>query len=61
MSTLATATDRSEVRAAQTSPARAAFWAAVLGIVVLIGVGFTPGPAHNAAHDTRHSFAFPCH
>ena len=44
-----------------TSPARAAFWAAVLGIVILIGAGFAPGAAHNAAHDTRHSFAFPCH
>ncbi|MDQ3774261.1 MAG: CbtB-domain containing protein [Pseudomonadota bacterium] len=40
----------------------AAFWAAVLGIVILVAVGFAPVPAvHNAAHDTRHSFAFPCH
>jgi len=35
---------------------------AILGIVVLMGVGFAPmDVAHNAAHDTRHSFAFPCH
>ena len=36
--------------------------AAILGRVVLMGVGFAPmDVAHNAAHDTRHSFAFPCH
>lgn len=38
------------------------FAAAVLGIVILFGVGFAPMDiAHNAAHDTRHSVAFPCH
>ena len=36
--------------------------ALILGVVVLLGVGFAPmEAAHNAAHDTRHSFAFPCH
>ena len=36
--------------------------AAILGMVVLMGVGFAPmDVVHNAAHDTRHSFAFPCH
>jgi len=36
--------------------------AAILGMVVLMGVGFAPmDVAHNAAHHTRHSFAFPCH
>ena len=36
--------------------------AAVLGMVILFGVGFAPmDMAHNAAHDTRHSVAFPCH
>ena len=36
--------------------------AALLGMLVLMGVGFAPmDVAHNAAHDTRHSFAFPCH
>lgn len=35
---------------------------AALGIVILFGVGFAPMDiAHNAAHDTRHSVAFPCH
>lgn len=38
------------------------FAAAALGIVILFGVGFAPmNMAHNAAHDTRHSVAFPCH
>ncbi len=36
--------------------------ATVLGLVILFGTGFAPQPAaHNAAHDTRHAFAFPCH
>jgi len=38
------------------------FAAAALGIVILFGVGFAPmDMVHNAAHDTRHSVAFPCH
>lgn len=40
----------------------AALVAALLGSFVLFGVGFTTISAvHNAAHDSRHSFAFPCH
>jgi cobalt transporter subunit CbtB len=36
--------------------------AAVLGLVLLWGVGFSHiDVLHNAAHDTRHSNAFPCH
>ncbi|MBT3347495.1 MAG: CbtB-domain containing protein [Thiotrichales bacterium] len=38
--------------------------AVLLGLTILFGVGFMQGQAdiaHNAAHDTRHSFAFPCH
>jgi cobalt transporter subunit CbtB len=36
--------------------------AALLGALVVWGVGFSPIAAlHNAAHDTRHSMAFPCH
>lgn len=32
------------------------------GAIILFAVGFMPmAEAHNAAHDTRHSFAFPCH
>jgi cobalt transporter subunit CbtB len=46
---------RSEIRVA-------AVLAALLGLFVLWGVGFSHIPVlHNAAHDTRHSLAFPCH
>jgi len=32
------------------------------GVVMLFAVGFSPmDVAHNAAHDTRHALAFPCH
>jgi cobalt transporter subunit CbtB len=34
----------------------------LLGVFVLLGVGFAGSTTiHNAAHDTRHAFAFPCH
>lgn len=40
----------------------AALFAAVLGVVIVFAAGFAPSETvHNAAHDTRHSFAFPCH
>lgn len=40
----------------------AALGALLLGCALLFLVGFAPLPAvHNAAHDTRHSSAFPCH
>jgi cobalt transporter subunit CbtB len=40
----------------------AAAMAAVLGVLMIWGVGFSPIAAlHNAAHDTRHSMVFPCH
>lgn len=36
--------------------------AILLGLFLLAGVGFaSPSTIHNAAHDSRHSFAFPCH
>ena len=36
--------------------------ALILGTVMLFGVGFASmNIAHNAAHDARHAFAFPCH
>ena len=38
--------------------------ALALGLSIVFGVGFLQGPGnavHNAAHDTRHAFAFPCH
>jgi cobalt transporter subunit CbtB len=34
----------------------------LLGLGALFIVGFSPlSVAHNAAHDTRHTAAFPCH
>ena len=36
--------------------------ALIFGMVILFAVGFAPMEvAHNAAHDVRHSLAFPCH
>lgn len=36
--------------------------AIILGAVLLYGVGFASADvAHSAAHDSRHTFAFPCH
>jgi cobalt transporter subunit CbtB len=55
------------VRAGFGSSARAqtlmaAAMAAFLGAFLVWGVGFSPiDVVHNAAHDTRHSMAFPCH
>ena len=38
------------------------FMAALLGIFIIGGVGFSHIEAvHNAAHDYRHSMSFPCH
>ncbi|MGI9331556.1 MAG: CbtB domain-containing protein [Gammaproteobacteria bacterium] len=34
----------------------------LLGAFLLMAAGFaSPEAVHNAAHDTRHSFSFPCH
>ncbi len=36
--------------------------AILLGAFLVLGIGFAhPDTIHNAAHDSRHSFAFPCH
>ena len=36
--------------------------AIVFGVFLIIGTGFADSKTlHNAAHDSRHSFAFPCH
>ena len=41
---------------------RGALWAALLGGFLIWGVGFSHiDVVHNAAHDARHSAAFPCH
>ena len=60
-------TIRSQAVAGADARARSDTWvaaalAALLGFFLLWGVGFSHIPAlHNAAHDTRHSLAFPCH
>lgn len=37
-------------------------FAAILGLVLIYGAGFsTTAQVHNAAHDGRHSASFPCH
>ena len=36
--------------------------ALLLGAFLVLGTGFAHSDMiHNAAHDSRHSFAFPCH
>ncbi len=48
--------------AGRTSRLAAPIFAILLGAFMLYGVGVAPlDAAHNAAHDSRHSFAFPCH
>ena len=40
----------------------AALAAALVGAFLVFGAGFAHSMTlHNAAHDVRHSFAFPCH
>lgn len=47
---------------ARTSVVFAAFAAISLGLLLVAGVGFAaPEAIHNAAHDSRHSLAVPCH
>jgi len=47
---------------ARRSAVAAALGAAVLGVVILFGLGFSHiSVAHNAAHDARHAAGFPCH
>jgi cobalt transporter subunit CbtB len=52
----------SAIAALTASRAVPIFMAALLGIFIVGGVGFSHIEAvHNAAHDYRHSMAFPCH
>ena len=46
----------------QTTQALQASLAALLGMALFIGVALShPTAIHNAAHDSRHSLAVPCH
>lgn len=47
---------------ARSSAVAPAVLALLLGSFLVLGTGFAHSDAiHNAAHDSRHSFAFPCH
>jgi cobalt transporter subunit CbtB len=47
---------------ARTEALAAAAIAFAIGAFLIFGVGFAHSDAlHNAAHDTRHTLAFPCH
>ena len=40
----------------------AVFFGLLVGSLLILGAGFAgPGELHNAAHDSRHAFSFPCH
>jgi cobalt transporter subunit CbtB len=61
--TTAASTDTSQALAVRSaSKAWPVALAALLGVFLLYGVGIAgPTAIHNAAHDTRHGIAFPCH
>lgn len=47
---------------ARSSVVAPAVLALLFGAFLVLGTGFAHSDTiHNAAHDTRHSFAFPCH
>lgn len=49
-------------RAADAPRAAPAILALLFGAFLVLGAGFAqPTTLHNAAHDARHAFAFPCH
>lgn len=49
-------------RADATTAIIPALSAILLGAFLVLGIGFAHSDTiHNAAHDSRHSFAFPCH
>lgn len=46
----------------KTEAVASAMIAALFGVFLLYGVGFSPAQAaHDAAHDSRHAMAYPCH
>lgn len=52
-----------QLDAAQRSAAKfPAILALILGLFMILGTGFVHSSTiHDAAHDTRHAFTFPCH
>jgi cobalt transporter subunit CbtB len=58
----AEAQQRPDIAGARSTIVLAAAVSLTLGVFVLFGVGFAqPQLLHNAAHDARHAFTFPCH
>ncbi|MBC8239937.1 MAG: CbtB-domain containing protein [Alphaproteobacteria bacterium] len=54
--------DHTAATQARTTQVLQASFAALLGIALFIGVAFShPSAIHNAAHDSRHGIAAPCH
>ena len=54
--------NQSATRVSAQAKATQVLGAALLGLMVLMAVGFAPVEViHNATHDTRHSTGFPCH
>lgn len=57
-----TIVSRTDAAQAVRAAALPVFFAALLGVFLIWGVGFSHSTVlHNAGHDTRHSNAFPCH
>lgn len=56
------ATNEHTIPAPSSSHLLQAMGAMAFGLIVLFVVAFAPlNVAHNAAHDTRHTIAVPCH
>ena len=54
--------DQRAVVEIKTTQVMQAGFAALLGLALFIGVAFShPAVIHNAAHDSRHGVAAPCH
>ena len=54
--------DQRAVVEIKTTQVMQAGFAALLGLALFIGVTFShPAAIHNAAHDSRHGVAAPCH
>ncbi|BBP76964.1 cobalt transporter [Pseudomonas sp. Ost2] len=59
---ITTTSHSSAATATQSQRIVAAIGASILGALLVYFAGFSHIEAvHNAAHDTRHSSAFPCH
>ena len=62
ISSTASNTDKISSTATLSQRLTAAIFASILGAGLVYFAGFSHIEAvHNAAHDTRHSAAFPCH